>query len=207
VIGVPLITPFMYVPATLKCTRMEDYEHKPSIGISSKMAFFMIDYRIAYVNNFITVCMTTIGLIIKAQIKLEIVLPCAAFLLIFTTFLLHRVNKCDDEYNKRCFKHAEEKSGCTECAQRYGVYMKSYNKLNFKQLEMCKKHQLVCPCPICSKYQQKKILNILRQRLRLSSTENSSRCIFVHFYISDFAETENYSIVLDHDHEVIHLQP
>ena len=153
VVGVALVTPFMYVPATLKCTRMEDYDNKPSIGISSKMAFFMLDYRLAYVNHFITVCMTTIGLILKSQIKLEILLPCAAFLLFFTTFLLHRVNKCDDEHNKRCFKHAEEKSACTDCAQRYGVYMKSYTKLNFKQLKKCEKHQLVCLCPVCSKYQ------------------------------------------------------
>ena len=149
VIVAPLVTPFMYAPKASDCTKIEDVENKPSIAISSKMVFFEMDYRLCYVNNLITVCISSLGLILKAHLKLEVVLPSSALFLMLTTFLLHMTKKFDNGSSQRCFEHAEKKSDCADCTKKYGLYIKDY-----KQYEVCALHKNSIPCRSCGKFNE-----------------------------------------------------
>ena len=147
IIVAPLVTPFMYAPRTLDFTRIEDLKNRTSFEISSKMVFFEMDYRLCYINNIVTVCSASVGLVLKAQLKWELVLLSASLFLTITTGLLYMVRKLDAGSSKRCFEHAEEKADCTECAEKYGLYIKDY-----KQFEVCHYHKNSLPCRACSKY-------------------------------------------------------
>ena len=139
--------PIMYAPRTLDVTRIEDLKNRTSFEISSKMVFFEMDYRLCYINNILTVCLASIGLVLKAQLKWELVLLSSSLFLTITTCLLYMVRKLDDGSSKRCFEHAEEKSDCTESTEKYGLYVKDY-----KQFEVCRYHKNSLPCRACSKY-------------------------------------------------------
>ena len=147
VIGASVVTPFMYSPKSVeKLREVEASNRNQRIMYTSKLIFFQIDYGFSYFNNFIGIFVGTIGLILKTDQKLQVLLPSAVLFFIITTVLLYIVAVLDNGGSKKCFEHATNKSDCIECTEKYGLYIKDY-KLDL----VCASHKIAIPCEECEK--------------------------------------------------------
>ena len=146
VIGVPIVTPFIYSTNTSECTRTEEFDKNVHYEIVSKIGCFEINYPLSFLNNLLAFSVGTAGLILKSKWKMEIMLPLAAFLLTCTTCMLYAVKIFDAGSSRRCFKHGRIKSLCTVCIMEYGLYIGDYEKR-----KVCSAHKNVLPCQYCSK--------------------------------------------------------
>lgn len=161
-IAAPVITPFMY---GLKADTRIDYE---VIDIDNKMAkhsqngYFEVNFNMTHVNNIFTVVFASAGLIVKAQMKMEVVISGAVGFLTLTAFLLilmmlinHKEkkkaeNNFYEEETSLCIKHRSEKNTCIECMELYGFYVdKSY-----KNCMVCSAHYRKQPCWRCRKIKE-----------------------------------------------------
>ena len=155
VIGASLVTPFMYSPQyvdrseeiTISSSMEGNVSNKKKCVIfGTKMIYSHLDYGLSYANNFISVCVGTIGITLSTDHKLEVVLPAITIFFIITTILLFIVAKLDNGGSKKCFEHAAQKSECIECTKKYGLYIEYYQRKI-----MCAAHRQDIPCHICGK--------------------------------------------------------
>ena len=119
----PIVTPFVYLPNQFKyVTVKREIENQPGIKYFRHLSFFEIDYRLSYINTFLTIIVACLGVVFKAQVqKTEMILLLTLIFSMAITFLLYVVQKRDGGNSKRCFLHAKLKSECIECSEKFGL--------------------------------------------------------------------------------------
>ena len=75
VIGIPTVTPFTYKTKTVGVTRIEDLDDddKRYMHHESMVAYFVLGYRLSYINNLLTIFFTSIGLMTIAHLETVLV--------------------------------------------------------------------------------------------------------------------------------------
>merc|ERR1711974_58294 len=94
-----------------------------------KTGYFEINYYVSHINNLITVISACTGLIIRAHVKMDlIILVAILFVVLIGSFLLFMMylHREDKKYKRKysekseldnCIKHDEVKTKCEECSQ------------------------------------------------------------------------------------------
>ena len=143
VIGIPTVTPFTYKTKTVGVTRIEDLDDddKRYMQHESMVAYFVLGYRLSYINNLLTIFFTSIGLMTIAHLETVLVGTISTIFFVVTTIFFYLIMKLDNKGSERCPEHGKKKLECTHCAEEYGVYIKDY-----LSIEVCKAHRV----PNCS---------------------------------------------------------